>query len=205
MPQVLKDEVEERITGAALAVFAEKGFRRATMAEIAREARVSTGNVYRYFANKKALFDALVSDAFVARFTGLMRGRAEALEGVEDYRALGPGAAFYLISGELLDFAIDHRLRVVILLGRCQGTRHEGLAERLISDLMERAVDHFQGLRPGLEVTPALRFGLERIYRNLVVTVVHILERFDDGRQIREAVDAYSRYHLIGLNSYFES
>lgn len=39
----------------------------------------------------------------------------------------------------------------------------------------------------------------------LVVTVVHILERFDDGPQIREAVDAYSRYHLIGLNSYFES
>ena len=204
MPQVLKDEVEESIAGAALAVFARKGFRRATMAEIAREARVSTGNIYRYFASKNALFDALVSDAFVARFVGLMRDRADALEGVEDYRALGPGAAFHLVSGELLDFAIGNRLRVVILLGRCQGTRHEGLAERLISDLMERTMNHFQLLRPGLEVTPALRFGLEQIYRNLVVTMVHILEGFDDGPQIREAVDAYSRYHLVGLNSYFE-
>ena len=56
LPQVLKDEVEQRIRRAALEVFAEKGYPAAAMAEIARRAGISAGNIYRYFPGKKALF-----------------------------------------------------------------------------------------------------------------------------------------------------
>ena len=50
----------EQIVGAATLVFAEKGFRRATTREVAREAGVSEGTIYNYFEGKDALLMAIL-------------------------------------------------------------------------------------------------------------------------------------------------
>ncbi len=204
MAQHLKHEVRQRIAEAALAVFARRGFQATTMAEIGREARVSTGNIYRYYENKETLFDALLPDAFVARFMRLTRRRVDSLEGVDDYRRLPPSDSFHVVSRKLVAFCIENRLRVVILLDRCQGTRLAGFAEQMIQRLVKLAIAHFRGLRPGLRVSRTMRFELEQIYRNLVRAVVRIFEQFEDGCQIEEAVEAYSRYHLAGLKGLFQ-
>lgn len=204
MAQHLKDQVQQSIVEAALAVIAHKGVAGATMAQIGRAAGVSTGNIYRYYRNKEVLFEALISDAFVARFVSLIRRRIDALEGVEDYRTLGPAAAYNTVSAELLEFCIENRLRVVILLGRCQGTRLEGFARQFADGLVKGAIAHFAGLRPDRKVTRSMRFGLEVIYRNFVDAMVRIFEHFEDPPAIRQAVADYSRYHLVGLKSFFE-
>jgi AcrR family transcriptional regulator len=51
----LQTHQRDRVLAAAVAVIARTGFDRATMAEIASEAGMSVGNLYRYFANKEAL------------------------------------------------------------------------------------------------------------------------------------------------------
>lgn len=203
MPQVLKDEVEERIAGAALAVFAERGFEGASVAEIARRAGISAGNVYRYHASKEELFDAVVPEAFVAKLRALLRRRVEALAGVEDVRTLKPGAPFLVASEELFAFAIEHRLRVVVLLRNAAGTRWEGFAEETVATLRKLAIAHFRAIDPALAPTEAMRFDLELIYRNLLSSTAAILARFDDGAKIREALAAYAAYHLVGLASFF--
>jgi AcrR family transcriptional regulator len=204
MAQYLKDEVQEGIAAAALKVFALKGYESATMAEIAKAARISTGNIYRYYESKSVLFEEVVSDEFVHAFTALLRRRVSSLDGVSDIRTLGPGAAFYLASEELLRFCIDHRLRVIVLLGRAQGSRHEGFPEQLVQELIELAVAHFRALHPDTRVTETARFNLEQFYRNLVGAMVGLLTRFEDEALIREAVEGYSRYHLAGLKGFFE-
>jgi len=50
----------EQVLDAAEAVFAAKGFHQATMQEIARTAEYATGTLYTLFANKDALFAAVV-------------------------------------------------------------------------------------------------------------------------------------------------
>jgi AcrR family transcriptional regulator len=50
----------EQILEAATRVFAEKGFRRATTREVAREASISEGTIYNYFEDKDALLIAIV-------------------------------------------------------------------------------------------------------------------------------------------------
>lgn len=49
-----------QILEAATRVFAEKGFRRATTREVAREAGVSEGTIYNYFESKDALMMAIL-------------------------------------------------------------------------------------------------------------------------------------------------
>ena len=203
MAQVLKEEVQKRIVDAALAVFAMKGYAAATIGEIAAAAGISTGNVYRYYENKEALFEDAVDETFVRRFSALVSQRVTTLAGVEDVRRLGPEAPWFTASEELMRFTVENRLRLVILLGRAGGTRWASFAGDLAEELVRLAVAHFRSVRPGLEVSDTTRFALQRIYASLIETSARILAEYEDEARIREAVASYSRYHLAGLRELF--
>ncbi|MFJ6852314.1 TetR/AcrR family transcriptional regulator [Streptomyces sp. NPDC091271] len=52
----------QHIADAAAELFATKGFERTTTAEICRAAGMSAGNLFHYFANKRAIFLAVFED-----------------------------------------------------------------------------------------------------------------------------------------------
>jgi AcrR family transcriptional regulator len=59
MPRVSaahEQEVRDRIIKAAVDVFAEKGFHRATIADVVRRSGLSVGAIYTHFSGKDALF-----------------------------------------------------------------------------------------------------------------------------------------------------
>lgn len=64
LPKLSDEKQQERrqhILDAAGACFARKGFHRTTMNDICREAGVSAGALYLYFASKEALIEGLVA------------------------------------------------------------------------------------------------------------------------------------------------
>ncbi|HEY8430959.1 MAG TPA: TetR/AcrR family transcriptional regulator [Sandaracinaceae bacterium] len=73
MPRSPKDNLQIRaarrdaILAAATRVFAKKGFARAKISDIAKEAGLSHGLVYHYFDSKAAVFGA-IADAMMARY-----------------------------------------------------------------------------------------------------------------------------------------
>jgi AcrR family transcriptional regulator len=205
MAQYRKDEVQAAIQKAALWLFAHRGYQEATLADIAAGAGVSTGNVYRYYSGKEALYEALVPPALVERFTGLLHSRMDALKGVADATALDHGAPFHVFAEELLEFCIANRLAVVTLLAGSKGTRNHGFAESLVVDLTERAIGHFRELRPGLRVTKSHRFTLAQVYGAFLATNTRLLLEFDSPKALREAILRYSAYHLAGLKALFEA
>jgi len=56
----------KEITEAALKLFSHQGYRGTSIRDIAREAGVSTGNVYHHFPDKETLFRALLDDYWAA-------------------------------------------------------------------------------------------------------------------------------------------
>ena len=59
-PAAARLSTKDKILEAALEVFSDKGYHVATVDEIAEHAGLGKGTVYRYFANKEALFNELV-------------------------------------------------------------------------------------------------------------------------------------------------
>lgn len=201
MPQFLKEDVRVRIEEAALQVFADKGYGPSTMAEIARAAGVSTGNLYLYFSNKEVLFEAVLPDSFASTLLKRIRLRVEALSGISDIRTLDTSAPYHLLSEELLQFCIEHRKRVVFLLAKAQGTKHANFAERTVALLVKLALAYARSVGSGEEPSVAMSFALERIYWNFVAAMVAALERSDDPAEIRAVVDIVSDYHRAGLRA----
>jgi len=58
-PKVVEDR-REQIIDAAMRVFSQKGFTRATNKDIAREAGITPGLIYYYFESKEKLLEALI-------------------------------------------------------------------------------------------------------------------------------------------------
>lgn len=56
------EDRREQILDAAMRVFAQKGFTRATNRDVAREAGITTGLIYYYFESKEALLKTLLEE-----------------------------------------------------------------------------------------------------------------------------------------------
>lgn len=61
--QVLKESVRVAILESAISEFFKKDYQSANMRDIAQNANITVGNIYRYYKNKKELFNALLEPA----------------------------------------------------------------------------------------------------------------------------------------------
>jgi AcrR family transcriptional regulator len=96
--QQLRETQRAKILDAARRVFAHKG-KAATMADVATEAAISQGLAYRYFANKEAIFQALVEQALQANPTSL-----------SDIREMSgtPGERLAVLASKLVENRREH-------------------------------------------------------------------------------------------------
>ncbi|MGN1066778.1 MAG: TetR/AcrR family transcriptional regulator [Candidatus Fimimonas sp.] len=59
--QYLKKEIKDNILAAAVVEFKEHGYADASIRNIANNAEISLGNIYRYFSNKEDLYFAVIN------------------------------------------------------------------------------------------------------------------------------------------------
>ncbi|MFZ2529992.1 MAG: TetR/AcrR family transcriptional regulator [Rhodococcus sp. (in: high G+C Gram-positive bacteria)] len=84
--QAMRETTRQAIVDAAIRVFARHGFAASNIRQIADEAGLSVGSIYRHYASKEALFDDLLTQAS----TGLETA-SETLSGEGDPLTLARG------------------------------------------------------------------------------------------------------------------
>lgn len=200
MVQVLKDSVREQIFMSAEEQFAKVGFKKATMGVIAQEAGVATGTIYKYFRTKKELFQSVITDDFVEEFSSLTRNRVASFaqpEGLSLSQSVVDGEA-----GKLLHFWISNRRKVIIVLARAEGSKHEKFAQKYIQNMAAQTIEQAREQFPEVNLTEIFRFMVNKIITESVRGIVAILENFEDEKSIREAFAASTTYQLAGINAF---
>jgi AcrR family transcriptional regulator len=133
--QVLKEEIRERIKNAAIDVFFDKGFLKATMKEIALKADVPTGLLYSYYENKESLLEKIVVPIH-SQVKKLIKKNHPEDEGTIDF----------FFSNELpkiFERIFTHRKEIVIIVDKCSGTKYENLKNVVIDDIAEHIKKQF--------------------------------------------------------------
>jgi len=141
-----KERRRQQIMIAAKRVFTEKGFNRATMEDIAREAELSPGTLYLYFKNKDELYASLslrVLQYLVIRLEHVSEDKgspgkrlellAEALFDVYEFDPLTVITMFHLQSSETLKHLSENFLAEIMKLSR----KALGLIAQIFKDGMD--------------------------------------------------------------------
>ncbi|HUS30458.1 MAG TPA: helix-turn-helix domain-containing protein [Kofleriaceae bacterium] len=194
MPQVLKDEVRTAIVDAALAVFARDGFEAATMASIAKAAGVGAASIYRYYESKDELFDAVITPELTKRFESVLDRRVSALA-----RNTLRGEAVDDAAGEMLQFWIENRLAVVILLDRAGGTRYAHYGERFVELLVKHTIAELRAAHRNVEISPRGRFVITQLFANTRRLLASVLAEYSRPDELREAIETFWSYQVAGL------
>lgn len=102
-PKVVEDR-REQILDAAVRVFADKGFDKATNKDIASEAGITPGLIYHYFKNKEDLLRAILEEHSPLRLMQVMPA---------NFLDMPPESALRYVAQQLLNMAEDeHYLRL---------------------------------------------------------------------------------------------
>jgi AcrR family transcriptional regulator len=199
MPQVLKPEVRARIVSAGLEVFATHGYLGATMNAIAEQAGLGAASLYRYFPSKAELFEAAIPAELAAQFERLLEQRVRALAEQSPAAAFQPSRDY---GAEMLEFWLEHRLAVVVLLDRAQGSAYEHYGERFVALLVKSTLQQIRNADCNVQITSTARLVLARIFESTRTTLAAILAHSDSPRVLREAIEAFWSYQIPGLHGF---
>lgn len=199
--QILKEEVKNKIRGAAILEFREKGYEKASMRSIAEAAEISVGNVYRYFKNKETLFDYIVAPVY---------------EMLTMHPQLPMNFQFiefnFLENQEVLTRLIlarkTYRDELNILLSKSKGSKYEDAKLKLI-EFIQKNFEHFirdkinQNKKIVDEITFSKAFAI-----SLVEGASYLIETSTDDTTFVRSIIQYMELtvkstvrHLFGLKN----
>lgn len=140
--KAVRDELRrDEIVAAARACVVRHGFHAASMAQIAHEAHMSVGQIYRYFPSKEAIIHAIVER--------IITQRLDWIAGVGKTADLPT-----LLAGRMFaDDPVEHDNHVLLLEINAEATRNPVVAEmvkRADRMLHARAVGHVRENHPQL-------------------------------------------------------
>ncbi|MDD2620480.1 MAG: TetR/AcrR family transcriptional regulator [Syntrophomonadaceae bacterium] len=124
-------EREEAILQAAIKVFSEKGYSGATTKEIADEAGVSVGTLFRHFPNKEEILNGLLIEIIKNIMPKML---VESLETIfKEYMGATPDKTLLAFIDSRVDILIEHYeiLKVVSLEAIYNAELRETLIERV--------------------------------------------------------------------------
>jgi len=132
-----KEDRPQEITAAAFEAFAENGFARTRVDDVAKRAGVSKGLLYLYFKTKEELFKAVVKSVVVRRVDKLIEAVETTELSSEDF-----------IRGPLLSFLQQvpgSPVAIVIRLLISEGPRHPDLVDYYYENVVAKGLAAISG------------------------------------------------------------
>lgn len=195
--QVLKEEMRKRIYDAAVREFSVKGFRQASMRNIARGAGMTVGNLYRYFRDKEALFYFVISPAY-SRLMDLVKESINTVNGRFDT------GFFEFLSEQILKICKEHKIELLILFEGSSGTIYEKAKEEMVSVVESFLKD--------MQFKKALDKGavIEDIYLLHVIAVgfvegmIMITKSSENDEKLKKMVSQFIAFYFKDVYKRFE-
>ena len=189
-----KDEMRRRISQLAVGMFAERGFDRVRVAEIARAAEVSEATVYNYFPTKEDLVYAGMEN-YEARLLETVRTRPCGTTVLAAYRdfVLQPRGA--LAAADPESVAPIATIARVIAESSALRTREQELFDRFVHELADLIAEE-RGVLPD-DIEPwVVANALMGVNRAMTKAVHHRARAGQPGQQITRDVLDQGRHVL---------
>ena len=184
--QTLKNEVRNNIYKSALIEFSEKGYEKASMRKIADRAKITVGNMYRYFKNKEDLFYSVISPAYqtLTQFITEQNITSSIDKAKENYNIDNQANKF-------VDIYMKHKAELIIIIEGSKGSKYEGAKDETIK-LVESIIKKML-IAKSLENTSIYNdpYFIHVLSVSVVEGVIMILKQYEGESKIREMIQSF--------------
>lgn len=186
------EDTKQLILDTAKKEFMEKGYNDASVRSIAKQAGLTTGAIFRYFADKESLFAALVSPVADHMLDLYRKGGERGFASLTD----GHPENMWNISDEVISVLVEYifanKDAFYLLISQSAGSAYESFVDQLIEEEEKQTYTFQQEM---------IRHGYS--CRPLTLDEIHILLSaqyyafFEIVRHKLEKDEALDRIHLI--------
>jgi len=185
--QILKSEIRKSILNESLTLFYVRGFEKASTRDIAKKVNISVSNLYKYFENKEAIFEAIVQDYYISYKNELSKFLSHENEETfnEDRITLLTNSIFKSIKGQYKKF--------VILMNKSNGTKYSDFKNEVIAKLE-------QHIREGIKDSDKGEFIITIYARNFFYGIVEIADNYINDKWAYHNIYLLVKYHMTGIS-----
>lgn len=194
--QYKKDEFRQAILIESEKEFLEKGYRNASLRQIAKRAGMTIGNMYHYFDSKEALFDELVKHEYDA-FIHLLHHHYD--EGImaNVHEAKDLAVWKERLQGFLAEISPVFTNRFLIMLDMSAGTNYEHTKGEFVKFLSAHFLEHLEQFEnPTMFSSP--KFA-ELISRQLIDGIITILRTVSDENERLDMMADLFLFYILGI------
>jgi len=193
--QYLKEEIKNKIMSAALEEFSRKGFTGSSMRNIAENAGVAIGNVYRYFPGKDELFNEIMHPVY-----------EKIMYELENLKNQGTSYTVFVLESivnNIMQLLKDYKIQIMILVDNCKGTRYAHTKEDIILFAENAIRDNLLPLlnKKGIEVKDNFIFYV--MASTFIEGFIIILRKYDDEQQVQRLIRQLMILFFNNINERF--
>lgn len=198
--QFKKDDIREKILTAAEETFLAKGFRRASMRDIAQNAGISTSNMYNYFKSKEELFYVMTDPVFyhLENFRKrIFEYKADKKFNNQDF--LRQFAEF--APREMFEMVRDHHKELLLIMDCSKGTKYEQLKKMTAKTLETNFSENIISKKKKVLLQDSILMNI--LAMNLIEGILEITRNYKNDEWAKNNIESLMKYHIRGMVQFF--
>lgn len=192
-------ETRKHLLECAREEFLEKGYMKASLRNICKEAGVTTGALYFFFKDKEALFGALVEEPLKQLYAVMEEHYATEMRNGEQVAQLAlEGDGDLETSRQIIRQMYANRDAFLLLLTKAQGSRFEDCLDEIV-DISEKQYRRLCDTVTGVTQRPRIDDYMTHWMAHIMVdTFVHLFLHETEESVALKHVDALTMYLVRG-------
>jgi AcrR family transcriptional regulator len=204
-------ETKKKLLECAMKEFSEKGYMKASIRNICKEAGVTTGALYFFFKDKEDLFGNLVEETLFGLNNIIEQHfmeeaiATEALSGQEiSIAALAAAQGFdddMAIAREVIRYLFKHKEVIELLLTKSQGSCYENLSDQMVDKVEVHYTKMYiamKGYKSKKELTKEDKFIIHWMSHDQIDIFIHIATHCKNAKEGERQMENMMAYMIGG-------
>ncbi|WP_054741852.1 TetR/AcrR family transcriptional regulator [Cellulosilyticum ruminicola] len=202
--RLINEKLKEAIQEAGKQEFLAQGFQKASMRNIAKAAGATTGAVYKYFPDKEALFNSIISDV-----ANILETKYKATQ--EEFRDLNINDQVerldkIITEDWMIDYIYDHYDVFKLIYCCSAGTKYENYIDCLVDIEVSASLDLIKRLQTeGYKIfnidEELIHIVANTLFAGIFETIVHDMPRHKAKEYVKSLYIFYEAgwFRLLGI------
>lgn len=188
--QKLKEEIRQKIINVGKLRFQKEGYENTSMKDIATDAGISIGNIYRYFLTKKHLLNEIL---------GEIEADIEAFfeELPSTYEEINIHKLFTMISELTIKIANENNDTLKVLFNSQNESQFINFKEKILNLFTEKLITIIKSIDSQKKINRVLCESVARAQFEGFTCIVK--NNIDDSTQLKENLDFYEKLMIENL------